>query len=593
MHEPASGARLWSRMTGAVLKGGTLMLTARTKLSALVLAAVVSVGLVGCSPGDEEVPLEDVVIPEGDLADQSGMLTPSNPTELSVWITAAAQAPAPDNKITKLIEEQLGVTLKYEIVTPDNVDQKIGVMLAGGQFPDLVGTSDLEMRFLEGGALLPLDEMLATGDYPNLATHVEEDIKKMSYAGTEVDPGLYIIPNYNRFYGEITGGTYYGPAFWIQKRVLEDAGYPDLENMTLERYFQLIEDFKAKNPETNGAATVGFELLASEGREWGMTNPPALLAGSPNNGGVIVDENNTAEIYADKDVAKDFYKVLNEQYDKGLVDPESFTLTFDQYTAKLATGTVLGMHDQGWNFQTATQSLQSAGMDEYTYVPLMPTYEGVEPWYADRDVMNTNQGFGVSTSSEQPEKALKFLDMMLSEPWQKVLSWGIEGEDYEVDENGVFFRTDEQRTNARDTTWRASNRLEALLEMLPKHQGQFSDGNAYGPDDQPAEFFATLTDYDQAFMKEYDKKTWREFVNEPPENPKYYPAWNITLPDEANEVNQQLTDANVQNLPKIIAGEPSEFEANWQAYVDAIGKVDVKVYEDAVNAGIQDRLANW
>ncbi|ACZ31798.1 extracellular solute-binding protein family 1 [Xylanimonas cellulosilytica DSM 15894] len=573
------------------------MITTRTnkKLSALALAAAVSVGLVGCTSqgAAEEIPPENVVIPEGELADQSGTLTPSNPTTLTAWITAASQAPAPDNKIAQLIKEQLGVTLEYEIVTPDNVDQKIGVMLAGGEFPDLVGTTDLKMRLLEGGALLPLDDMLATGDYPNIATHVEDDIKKMSYSGSEVDPGLYIIPNYNRFYGEVTGGTYYGPAFWIQKRVLEDAGYPDLENMTIERYFKLIENFKAKHPETNGIPTVGFELLASVGREWGMTNPPALLAGSPNNGGVIVDEDGNAEIYANKDIAKDFYQVLNEKYDEGLVDRESFTLTFDQYTAKLATGAILGMHDQGWNFQTATDSLRSAGNDEYTYVPLMPVYDGVEPWYADRDVMNTNQGFGISTSSEQPEKALKFLDIMLSEPWQKVLSWGIEGEDYEVGDDGIFYRTEEQRANARDITWRASNRLEALLEVLPKHQGQFSDGNAYGPDDQPTEFFETLTDYDRGFMEQYGKKTWRQFVNEPPENPTYYPAWNIGLDDDANQVNQQLTDANVQHLPKIIAGDPADFEANWQAYLGTIDRIDVGVYEDAINAGIQDRLANW
>ncbi len=569
------------------------MRTARTKLSALVLTVAVSAGLVGCSADDAPDEPQDVVIPEGDLADQSGTLTPSNPTTITTWITSASQVPANDNKITALLEEQLGVTLKYEIVTPDNVDQKIGVMLAGGEFPDLVGTTDLKMRLLEGGALLPLDDMLETGDYPNLATHVEDDINKMSYSGTEVDPGLYIIPNYNRFYGEITGGTYYGPAFWIQKRVLEDAGYPDLENMTLERYFELIENFKAENPETEGIPTVGFELLASTGREWGMTNPPALLSGSPNNGGVIVDEDGNAEIYADKDIARDFYEVLNEQYDAGLVDPESFTLTFDQYTAKLAAGNVLGMHDQGWNFQTASDSLRSAGKDEYTYVPLMPVYDGVEPWYADRDVMNTNQGFGVSASSEQPEKALKFLDIMLSEPWQKVLSWGIEGEDYEVGDDGMFVRTEEQRANARDLTWRASNRLEALLDMLPKHQGQFSDGNAFSPDDQPTEFFETLTDYDRGFMEQYDKKTWREFVNAPPENPKYYPAWNIALSDDANQVNQQLTDANVQHLPKIIAGDPAEFDANWEAYVGAIGNIDVQVYEDAINAGIQERLSNW
>jgi putative aldouronate transport system substrate-binding protein len=237
--------------------------------------------------------------------------------------------------------------------------------------------------------------------------------------------------------------------------------------------------------------------------------------------------------------------------------------------------------------------LQATGNDQYTYIPLMPVYEGVEPWYADRDVMNTNQGFGVSTTSEQPEKALKFLDIMLSEPWQKILSWGVEGEDYLVDEDGMFYRNEQQRINSKDLTWRASNRLEALLEVLPKHQGQFSDGNAYGPDDQPSEFFATLTDYDRNIMEQYQLQTWRDFVNDPPENPVYYPAWSLTLSDEANEVNQQLTDANVANLPKIISGAESDFEANWQAYLDTISKIDVKVYEDDINDGIQDRIKNW
>ncbi|GAA1614396.1 ABC transporter substrate-binding protein [Catellatospora bangladeshensis] len=530
---------------------------------------------------------------EDESTDDSDVLSPSNPTTLSVWITSAQQAPAPDNKISKLLKDKLGVTLTYEIVTPDNEDQKIGVMLAGGQYPDLIGTGDLKQRFLEGGALRRLDDMLETGAYPNLAAHVKDDIKKMSYSGDEVDKGLYIFPNYNRFYGDITGGTYYGPAFWIQKRVLADAGYPDLSNMTLDRYFQLISDYKAKHPQTNGAPTVGFEILASKGREWGMTNPPALLAGSPNNGGVIVDSNNNASIYADKDVAKNFYKVLNQQYSAGLVDRESFTLTFDQYTAKLATGAVLGMHDQGWNFGTATQSLQSAGKDENTYVPLMPVYDGVTPWYADRPVMNINQGFGVSVSSKQPKKALKFLDTMLSEEWQKTLSWGIAGEDYQVGADGVFSRTDEQRKNYKDITWRSHNRLDALLDMLPKHQGKFSDGNAYSPDDQPAEFYATLSDYDKNFMEKYGKKTWLDFMNKIAENPKYYPAWNIKLSDAANQVNQQVTDTSVQNLPKIIAGKPADFDKNWQAYVDSLHKIDVKVYEDAVNAGIKNRLANW
>jgi putative aldouronate transport system substrate-binding protein len=566
----------------------------RRKLLTLAPAAGVALVLAGCTPqGAANGPKNKVVIPAGDLADKSGVLTPSNPTTLTVYIESTHQIPAAGNKLTKLLKDKLGVTLKYELVTPENSDQKIGVMLAGGDYPDLIGTGDLKLRFIEGGALTPLDSMLKTGKYPNVATYVKPYIKQMSYSGTATDKGLYILPNYNRFFGDVTGGTYYGAAFWIQKRVLADAGYPDLSNMTVDKYFQLISDYKAKHPTTDGAPTVGFEAPAPTGSEWILTNPPAMLAGSPNNGGVIVDKHHHASIYANKATAKNWYKALNARYNQGLVDPETFTLTNDQFQAKLASGAVLGMQDQGWQFGNATSSLQSAGKDQYTYVPLMPVNDGVKPYYADRAVMNINQGFGVSSTSKQKEQALKFLDMMLSEPWQKVLSWGVKGQDYEVGSDGKFTRTDQQRAQSKDLTWQSENKLMALLDMVPKHNGTFSDGNAYSPDDQPTEFYATLSSYDKAFMQKYNKKTWMDFVNKAPQNPKYYPAWNIKLDDAATQANQQMTDAAVQNLPKIIAGKTSDFDKNWKAYTNTIGQIDVKSYEDAINKGIQYRLKNW
>ena len=88
------------------------------------------------------------------------MLSPDNPVTISVWITTNFSAPAADNKLTKLLKDKLGVTLSYEIITPDNADQKIGVMLAGGEYPDLLGTTDLNIRFITGGALIPLDDYL-------------------------------------------------------------------------------------------------------------------------------------------------------------------------------------------------------------------------------------------------------------------------------------------------------------------------------------------------------------------------------------------------------------------------------------------------
>jgi len=207
--------------------------------------------------------------------------------------------------------------------------------------------------------------------------------------------------------------------------------------------------------------------------------------------------------------------------------------------------------------------------------------------------MNLNQGFGVSVTSKQPEIALAFLDTMLSEKWQKMLNWGFEGVDYQVGSDGMFTRTPEQRANANDITWMASNRLRALNDCLPKHNGQYSDGNAMGPGDQPSEFFAGLHPYDQNFLKAYNKQTWRQFLNNPPDNPVYYPCWNIGLSDAAKEVNQQLTDAATQYLPAMIMDKPENFENNWAAYVKVISQIDVKTYEDEINAGIQQRISDW
>ena len=573
---------------------------------ALLLFTVACSGS-GAKKGESQASKSDSSTPDRSTASSSTssetsdislpVLSPDNPVTLSLWLTTNHSAPASDNKLTKLLKDKLGVTLIYEIITPDNADQKTGVMLAGGEYPDLIGATDNNARFITGGALIPLDDYLKPGVADILYEHVKPYWNRMAFdAGDGSGKHIYILPNYNRYYGDITGGTNYSASgFWIQKAVLEEAGYPDLSDMTLEKYFKLIEDYMKKHLTIDGQPTIGFEILAAPGREWGLTNPPQYLNGAPNNGGVIVDENNHASIFADKDIAKRYYKFLNEMNAKGLIDRESLTQTLDQYLAKIATGRVLGMYDQRWNFGNAHDALVSAGKYERTYVSLMPVYEGKTPYYADRKVMNINQGFGVSVSCKHPDVAVSFLNTMLSEEWQKILSWGIEGEDYLVGPDGRFTRTEEQRANSRDLVWKASNRLEALLDLLPKHQGTFSDGNAFGPDDQPEEFFETLTEYDKNFLTAYGKKTWRDFLNKPPENPVYYPAWNIALPDgsEAQMANKQLTDTALQYLPKAILADPKDFESIWAEYVEAISRINVKAYEDAINEGIQERIKNW
>ncbi|WMC93323.1 extracellular solute-binding protein [Kineothrix sp. MB12-C1] len=526
----------------------------------------------------------------GVTASNGVVFSPDDPVTISIWLVTNQALPSPDNKIAKLLKEELGVTLEYELTTPDNQEMRTGTLLAGGTYPDILAPSEIKAPLVTGGAMLRLNDYLDSGDYPLLKEHVDPYMNYLSYKGGEVEDGLYILPNYNRYYGEINGNEHYGPGFFIQKAVLEDAGYPDLSNMTIEKYFELIENYKNKYPAIDGVETVGFVIPCFPGRVWGITNPPALLAGSPNNGGVIVDESNVAKIYANSEYAYRWFKFLNEMYNKGLVDPESFTLTEDQYQAKLASGAVLGMHDQRWGFGNAVESLVASSRQERTWVPTMPTFDGNEPWYADRDVMNKQQGMGISTSCQQVEVVLGFLELMLSEKWQKILFWGIEGEDYLVDEDGLFYRTEEMRREQEDLVWMSNNRLMAFRDQLVKHQGTHSDGNPFDANGSVKEFTDTLVEYDKNFLEAYGKSTWKGFINQPPENPPYYPAWNIELSEEAEIANRQMEDLAMQYLPRAILESMENFDKVWDEYLTQLDRVNIQAYEDDINKGIQERL---
>lgn len=65
--------------------------------------------------------------------------------------------------------------------------------------------------------------------------------------------------------------------------------------------------------------------------------------------------------YNTSDTAVAYFRKLNEEYQKGIVDPESFTQSYDEYISKLSTGRVLGMIDQWWDFSNAM--MQSNRLD--------------------------------------------------------------------------------------------------------------------------------------------------------------------------------------------------------------------------------------
>lgn len=562
----------------------------RTAWSSLIMVMMTSLALVGCSSGSdtETKPADDTTKTEATGTD-TGTKEPATvePFDISVFIASSGPIPTENNVIYKKFKDELGVTLKEEYLVGD-IEQKLGVMIAGGDYPDMITANT---KLTAAGAVIPLEDLIEQ-HAPNIKKHYE---KVWNMLKDPADGHIYWLPNYGVYQGDFVTTYYSGPAFWIQKAVLKEFGYPKLK--TLDEYFGLIGQYKEKYPEIDGQPTIGFTTLAYDWRKWPLLNAPEHLAGYPNDGGVIVDPaTNTAQIFADKEIAKKYYKKLNEENAKGILDKESFAQNYDQYLAKISSGRVLGMFDQHWNFGQGESALVSANKRERTYVGLPLVYdESIKDYYLDRPPVNLGNGFGITIDAEDPVKILKFMDTLLDEKWQKLLQWGEEGKDYVVGADGKFSRTPEMRKQQDDVAWKQANRAESLMGYLPKLEGQYADGNGTSPGNQPDEYFASLQPVDKELFEAYGVKMPSDFFSKPGDNRVSYPAWNIDLIEgsPAKIASTKMEELSIKHLPKAILSKPEEFDSVWDEYVSAFGKIDVKAYEDRINEQLKWRQENW
>ncbi len=513
------------------------------------------------------------------------------PITVSVFVGEARDQPTSDNKIFKKIEEEFGIKFEFEFLAGDLLET-LGIKIAGQDYADLMDGGNSE-KLIEAGAFIDLMPYISKEKTPNLYTHLEPHFKRLLN-----DKGqLFVIPNFGRNYNTEAYGLNYvnGPAFFVQKKVLAWDNYPMIK--TMDQYFDLIERYIAANPtDEKGNPNTGFAILCDSWRAFCLFNPVQHLMGRPNDGDVIVDINNNykTEAYVIQPYAKAYYKKLNEMYHKGLISQDTFVMNYDQYIAKISSGTVLGMFDQAWDFQDATNALNTAKMYDSTYQGLPIVYDPhyvdgkeIEEHYLNGGVINVNRGFGISVNSKYPERLINMIEAMLSDEWQKTFAWGIEGDGYYV-ENGRMLRTREQYENAQNAVWRNANTAYALWQSLPKKQGIMDDGNYWDPNRQPEIYFSLMSDYDKNFLTQYNMQIPLDFFNDPIPLAPYGEAWQIdvTVNQDADDAKLAFQDIQRRDLPQIIMADPAEFDAKWDAFVKSVEEIPISDFVDFMQAEI-------
>ncbi len=476
------------------------------------------------------------------------------------------------------ITKKSGVFL--ETIYSQNSDE-VSVMLANDQFPDLIYVKNDLARFIEAGAVIPLDDYIEKYGQ-NMKKLYGDQLVKLKYSLE--NPHIYSMGTFEikKKVLEVAGNIQ------LQHAVLKELGYPQIK--TLDDLENALLAYKAKNPYINGHETIGFSLLCDD---WfwylGLSNPGSYLTGHPDDGQWIIDQNTLKATY--KFLAPEmpvFYKWLNRIYHEGLLDIESFTQKEDLFQSKLKEGIVLATSYTHWGLMDARSELAANNMENRTFAYL-PVTAG--PEYKDQSLkdygFSGGWGIAITKSCKDPEAAFKFLDYMCSEEAQIILNWGVEGVTYEVTSDGKRVSLPNIPENAGIGVWiypfpQAGNgALDSLGNILVQNSVDSIKKSYLRPERET--------------LRAYGAEIWPDIFPSSQELgvSRHGQVWQYSLSSENTSRLNQIDNYVKQELIKMILGPEKDFDKSWEKMKSGIISMDIETVTSELDRLISQKIELW
>jgi len=470
------------------------------------------------------------------------------------------------------IEKKTGTTVRWEF-TQGDMSQKITLLMLDTDYPDVICGEDEIRNHLFDGVFIPLNDLIEK--YGNNVRKFYKDRIKLCY---EDSGKMYLFPRVFPS-GDEVSRVFETHGLYIQKAVLKEFGYPLPGN--LSEAFDMLVAYAKGHPTINGYKTVAYSAFAGNNLDYRLMNAPLIFSGHPNDAYAAVDRVNgkwIAHQFYDKEDAYKIYKLYNRLYLEDLYDIESFVMNFDQYLEKLATGSILAFYDLHSQVSEIQRLLKQRGQDRW-YVPLPVVMEGYEEEFEAPPRYQVSGGLGITSKCKDPVRVFRYIDFLCSEEAQIARQWGFKGDDYLVDKNGYFYRTEEQIKKWSNLRWlnRVFGRSYWINIAGFSPDSVYSDGkNAVSPDNQPSVFKEGLLDTEREVLNAYSKATWYDFFKKPdPERASYYPMWTVRIPagSDVQIANEKIMQVRRKYTPLLIMAGKGKYDDVWNEYIKEINKI--------------------
>ncbi len=397
-------------------------------LSLMMLVVMCASLLVGCG-GKKEETVERV----GGYYNVEGYPICNDPIRIKVTGINDYLCEWNDTLMVKKVQEKLGIMMDCAPFTSDAWAQQYAVMLSTGDIPDMVISATMNRSQVdedgESGFWLDFSQYLDL--MPNMKAFME---KHPDWAASiqNADGSIYSLTRYqvsetNQVYTQI----------YYDKTLTDAAGVTKLE--TVEDFYEALKLCKAKYPDK---IPLGMTPNKAPGYRADMIIRSAFgVYSSQNTYMLSADKKDKIGLLDISDNYRDSLIYENKLYKEKLLDNNCFSMTSEQYKENIKNGKYIFYTDTTSLIMTnADQKAYNSGtydvMDKYEPLFCLTSENQPKKAYLKISPVLDQARIFVNADSQYAEAICRLIDYFFTEEGILLSSEGIEGETYDLVDDG-------------------------------------------------------------------------------------------------------------------------------------------------------------
>ena len=473
--------------------------------------------------------------------------------------SATGQSDWNDMSLFHFMEEYTGVHLIIETVDETVFQQKLDVMVASGEYPDMIlggPLSDTDLNIYgSNGVLIPLNDLIDSYA-PNIKS-MFDTYPYLEKSLSNADGKIYSL----YYLSDIPRGCQY--CFWVNADWMDYTGY-SRENLpaTLDEFTQMLITFRDSDYNRNKKADeIPLEVREKDRLRALIMNAYGAVY---NADGFYADEGQAVYMFT-SDAFRDYLEYCAMLFSEKLLDNDIFTISSGQLETNSKANRV-GVMDSP--LPTTIYPVERDNEDITRY-PMLNTLVGGSntiPVKNKSDIV-TRGLFSITSSCEYPQAAIRWIDYLYSYDGSMMMWQGAENHGYAY--------LDESRT-----LWRTLTPVGMGAEEFRRTQTP-ACGSV-----MPFAFFPGmlegLTNPDEIYSDNEARAHMLE-LEEP------FPMVSFTLEEsmEISLINEDVSKYLKEMEAKFITGRLSLDDVSWEIYVDTMQSLGIvrltEIYQEALD----------